>query len=74
MTTTLFNKNFRFTYQPNDTTAWNDRRRFSVGAGSLAKYVGEENAKNILKKAWGLKGDKKRMKFRVQGIIDVYVK
>lgn len=74
MSTQQLNREFRFTFQPKDKEKFGGKRRFSVGAGRLAEYIGTDNAEKVLEKAWEMIEDKKRFKFRVQGIVDVYVK
>lgn len=74
MSTRELNREFRFVFQPKDQEKFGGKRRFAVGAGRLAEYIGEENAEKILSKAWDMLEDKKRFKLRVQGIVDVYVK
>lgn len=74
MSTQQLNREFRFVFQPKDQEKFDGKRRFAVGAGRLADYIGAENAEKLLAKAWAMTDDKKRFKFRVQGIVDVYVK
>lgn len=73
MTTTYINRNFTIVIQPKEAEKFG-KRRFAVGAGRLAEYIGEENAKNCFEKADKITKDKIRFKFRVQGIVDFYLK
>lgn len=73
MTATQFNKDFRIVFQPKDIERYG-KRRFAIGAGKLAEYIGEDNAKVAFKKASGIMTDKLRVKFRVAGWVDFYVK
>lgn len=68
------NKEFKIVFEPKDKGRFNNNRRFAVGAGRLAEYIGEQNAQNCFEKAYSIKTDKIRFKFRVQGIVDFYVK
>lgn len=77
------NKHFRFVFSPNQDLflvipAWYKDNihsdRFLVGAGSIAKYVTEKNAKSVLKAAINMKTDKTTLKFRKWGKIEIYVK
>lgn len=73
MTATQFNKDFRIVFQPKDIERYG-KRRFAIGAGKLAEYIGEDNAKVAFEKASGMMTDKLRVKFRVAGWVDFYVK
>lgn len=73
MTATQFNKDFRIVFQPKDIEKYG-KRRFAIGAGKLAEYIGEDNAKVAFEKASGMMTDKLRIKFRVAGWVDFYVK
>lgn len=68
------NKEFKIVFEPKNKSAFNDNRRFGVGAGRLADYIGESNAQSCFEKAMKSTTDKVRFKFRVQGIVDFYVK
>lgn len=70
----FFETNFRFVFQPKDKSKFQGKRRFYVGSGQLKEYIGEHNAKTVFQKAEELRDDKKRMKFRETGIVDIYVK
>ncbi len=70
MSVTFLNKNFRFVY----TAKALGSRRFLVGAGALAKYVGSRNAETVIKAALNSKTDKYTCKFRKAGKIEIYVK
>lgn len=69
-----YNKNFRIVFQPKDKARFNNNRRFAVGAGRLAEYIGESNAEVCFQKADRITTDKIRFKFRKMGIVDFYVK
>lgn len=73
MKATQFNKDFRIVFQPKDIEKYG-KRRFAIGAGKLAEYIGEDNAKVAFEKASGMMTDKLRVKFRVAGWVDFYVK
>lgn len=68
------NKEFRITFQPKDPQQFEGRRRFSVGAHSLHKYIGSKNAASALATAMESTGDKIRIKFRKMGWVDFYSK
>lgn len=74
MNSSYYNKNFRIVFQPKDKSRFNNNRRFAVGAGRLAEYIGESNAAVCFRKADEMITDKKRFKFRENGIVDFYVK
>lgn len=73
MNISVLNKHFKFVFQPKNKADFNNNRRFAVGAGRLEEYIGKECAENVIKKAWIMKGDKRRFQFRERGILDVYV-
>ena len=68
------NKEFKIVFEPKNKEAFNNNRRFAVGAGRLAEYIGESNAQSCFEKAMKSTTDKVRFRFRVQGIVDFYVK
>ena len=68
------NKEFKIVFEPKNKEAFNKNRRFAVGAGRLAEYIGESNAQSCFEKAMKSTTDKVRFRFRVQGIVDFYVK
>lgn len=68
------NKEFKIVFEPKDKTRFENNRRFAVGAGRLADYIGEQNATTCFEKAMKITTDKIRFKFRVQGIVDFYLK
>lgn len=72
-TTEYLNRNYRIVFQPKDAAQYHSRR-FAVGAGRLAEYVGASNAAGCFGKAEQMKTDKIRLKFRKMGIVDIYVK
>lgn len=73
MNSAYYNKQFKIVFQPKDKTQFNNNRRFAVGAGRLADYIGESNALACFKKADKMKTDKRRFVFRETGIVDFYV-
>lgn len=68
------NKEFRVVFQPKNPEEFGGRRRFAIGAGSVAKYIGEENAKTAIEKAVQSTQDCFKKKFRTHGQISFYVK
>jgi len=72
------NQTFRITFVPRDKKLFNNKRRFSVGAWSLHKYIGEKNATKLLNKILTFQGDdaveKYVIKYRKQGTIILYAK
>ena len=74
MKATKINKEFRIVFQPKDASKFNGNRRFAVGAGRLSEYIGKSNSEVVFEKAWRSTGDKIRMKFRANGIVDVYAR
>ena len=68
------NKEFKIVFEPKEKERFNNNRRFAVGAGKLADYIGEQNAQTLFEKAMKTKTDKVRFKLIVQGIVDFYVK
>lgn len=76
------NRKLRITFQPKNKEDFEGKRRFSVGAKSLYKYVGEYNAAKQIEKALNYKHrddtPKKQYKLRVKlrkfGTIDFYYK
>jgi len=69
----MFNKNFIITFQPKNPLFYG-KRRFSVGANSLFKYIGIINANKALLKALNSKDDKCIVRFRKYGSVTFYVK
>ena len=67
------NKEFIIVFQPYQQEIYG-KRRFGVGAYSLKKYVGENNANNALQRALNMRTDKVRVRLRKHGIIDIYLK
>lgn len=67
-------RNYRFVFQPKDKSKFNNNRRFYVGSGRLEEYIGKHNTGTVLEKAEEMTTDKKRIKFRETGIIDIYLK
>lgn len=74
MTTTYLNRNFRIVYEPKNLEFTGGKRRLFVGAGRLADYIGEDNARMSFDRALASTGDKIRIKLRKLGIVDIYVK
>lgn len=70
----ILNRHIIITFQPKDQEKFGGKRRFSVGVGTLKEYVGEQNAKNALRRAIESGEDKYRVQLRKQGIIDFYFK
>lgn len=68
------NKEFIITFQPKDPAAHNGKRRFSVGALSLGKYIGNKNAETAISAALERGEDKFRKKFRAHGLVDFYAR
>lgn len=68
------NQEFRIVFQPKETLLYNGKRRFAIGGGSIAKYVGQANAETAIKKALNSGEDRFTIKFRKHGQIDFYVK
>lgn len=72
------NQMFIITFVPKDPKKFNNRKRFSVGAFSLDKYIGADNAFKLLKKIETFQGDdaveKYVIKYRKQGKIILYAK
>ena len=73
MSNEQFNKQYKIVFQPKEKEAYNNNRRFAVGAGRLAHYIGEDNAATCFQKAEKMTTDKVRFKFRKQGIVDFYL-
>ena len=68
------NKEFRAVFQPKDPQNFSNKRRFAVGMGSIAKYIGAENAGKAIEKALNSTTDSITVKFRTHGAISFYVK
>ena len=66
-------RTYRFVFQPKDKSKFGGKRRFYVGSGQLQDYIGKTNAETVLRKAEEMKVDKKRLKFRETGILDIYL-
>lgn len=73
MSNEKFNKEYKIVFQPKEKEAYNNNRRFAVGAGRLVYYIGEDNAKTCFDKAGKMTTDKLRFKFRKMGIVDFYL-
>ena len=67
-------RTYRFVFQPKDKSKLGGKRRFYVGSGQLQDYIGKHNAETVLRKAEEMMVDKKRLKFRETGILDIYLK
>lgn len=74
MNTSFINKEFRIVFQPKNPEDFNGKRRFAIGAGKLAEYLGEKNAETAIERALNTLDDKIRVKFRNTGWVDFYVK
>lgn len=68
-----FNRQFRIVLQPYDPGK-HGKRRFAVGAYSLHKYVGQDNANKALQRAIYSKTDKYTVRLRSFGSIEFYSK
>lgn len=72
------NQTWIITFKPKKPELFDNRRRFSVGAWSLYKYIGEKNALNLLHKIQSLQGDnaveKYVIKYRKMGTVILYAK
>ena len=73
-TVSYLEKNYRFVFEPKDKMKFNGKRRFLIGSGRLIDYIGSHNAETVIRKAEEMMVDKKRLKFRETGIIDIYLK
>lgn len=67
------NNEFKVVFQPRDPEQYG-KRRFGIGACSLEKYIGENNANTAIEKALNLRMYKLRLRYRKHGIIDIYLK
>ena len=67
-------RTYRFVFQPKDKSKFGGKRRFYVGSGRLQEYIGKHNTETVLRKAEEMMTDKKRLKFRETGIVDIYFK
>ena len=67
-------RTYRFVFQPKYKSKFGGKRRFYVGSGQLQDYIGKTNAETVLRKAEEMKVDKKRLKLRETGILDIYLK
>lgn len=73
------NATFIIKFRPKDRTLYPDRRsEFAVGAWSLHKYIGEDNAVKLLAKILTFEGDdaveKYEIKYRKHGMIILHAK
>jgi hypothetical protein len=68
------NQEFRIVFQPKNPSLFEGRRRFAIGAGQIAKYLGEENAGTAILKALCSYDDSYTKKFRAHGDITFYRK
>lgn len=86
---TQLNKDFRFVYTPNyefsDNKEWFNKlsynfkisynsKRFLISANSIKYYLGYPNEKKVILATEKMKTDKKTIKFRNYGKIEIYVK
>lgn len=76
METGLPNKDFKVVFRPKDMSLYPGKKRkyFGIGSRSIAKYIGESNAKFVVKKALECKKDSVICKFRNTGIVYVYLR
>lgn len=70
----MHNRDFRIVFQPKNPELYGGKRRFAVGANSLHKYIGLENAHNAFVRALKSKSDNVTVKLRKLGRIDFYSK
>lgn len=68
------NAEFRIVFQPKNPALFNNRRRFAIGGGQIAKYIGEHNAEVAIERAFNGTSDKCVVKLRKQGTIIFYNK
>ena len=70
------NQIFRIVFQPYDQAAHGGKRRFAIGGGRLADYIGSDNVDKAIAKAIKKTKHKHsaRIRFRAHGIIDFYNK
>jgi hypothetical protein len=66
------NKYFMITFTPKQPELFNGRKRFSIGGGQLAKYIGESNAKAVLTLAQKSLKHNVEKRFRKMGLIKLY--
>ena len=65
-----FERNYRFVFQPKDPKKYG-RKRFYISSGRLQEYIGKHNAETVIRKAEEMTVDKKRLKFRETGVLDI---
>jgi hypothetical protein len=65
---------FMLVYQPNQAFVISHSRRFLVSFRTLHKYIGKKNANKAIREALILKLNKRRLRFRKFGIVDIYLK
>lgn len=68
------NKEFRIVFSPYQIELFDQRKRFLIGGGQLAKYVGKKNAETAKKTAFSSETDKTTIKYRTRGKLEFYVK
>lgn len=72
----IINNHFIITFKPKNPELFKNRRRFSIGANSLSKYLGKNNAQNLIQKINKLEGQtagfKYTFKYRKMGEIILY--
>lgn len=66
------NRFFIITFKPKRPELYNGRKRFSIGAGQLEKYLGKSNAQAVYKLATTSLEFQPEKKFRKTGIIKLY--
>lgn len=76
METGLPNREFKVVFKPKDITLYPGKKekKFGIGSRSIAKYIGESNAKVVVKKALECKKDSLICKFRATGTIYIYLR
>jgi hypothetical protein len=60
------NNHFIITFIPKRPELFNNRKRFSIGVWQLYKYIGEQNAINLISKIQTFTGEKAKFKYEVK--------
>lgn len=66
------NSHYKVVFQPKNPALFENKRRFAIGTGSIAKYIGEDNAKVVHRRVESSKEDSTHCLFRKWGKISVY--
>jgi len=66
------NKYFMITFTPKRPELYGGRKRFSIGGGQLAKYLGESNARALIKKAQKSLKQNVEKRYRETGHVKLY--